>query len=366
MPTIMGLAAAATAAGAARLRVASRPRGGQATPLPGKVSGRCRALAARRARPQRLVLLLTGCVSVLTLVVSGGAWALTGYVSSGLHRVNADTTGTPSSGPVNILVAGVDSRKGLTHEQKLELHVGSASGLNSDSLMLVHIPANHSGIDVVSIPRDSWVDLPGYGMNKINAAIGFGGPALMVRTVEQVTGLTINDYVEVDFTGFVRVVDAMGGVDVCVPYAVDDPYSGLDLPAGMHHVDGITALEFARDRHSFALSDLSRISDQQQLLSTLFSQATKAGVLANPVQFDQVVSSVTAAVVGGQGFQPGQAGRRTARPEAAGRHVHHGAGCVAELHHTDRPVRRAVEYRSGAGPVQVAEDRYRQGAGEAA
>lgn len=260
------------------------------------------ALAARRARRQRLVLLLTGCVSVLTLVVSGGAWALTGYVSSGLHRVNADTTGTPSSGPVNILVAGVDSREGLTHEQKLELHVGSATGLNSDSLMLVHIPANHSGIDVVSIPRDSWVDIPGYGMNKINAAIGFGGPALMVRTVEQVTGLTINDYVEVDFTGFVKVIDAMGGVDVCVPYAVDDPYSGLDLPAGMHHVDGITALEFARDRHSFALSDLSRISDQQQLLSTLFSQATKAGVLANPVKFDQVVSSVTAAVTVDKGF----------------------------------------------------------------
>ena len=260
------------------------------------------ALAARKARRQRLVLLITGCISVMTLVVSGGAWALTGYVSSSLHRINADTTGTPASGPVNILVAGVDSREGLTHKQKVALHVGSAYGLNSDTLMLVHIPANHSGIDVVSIPRDSWVDIPGHGMNKINAAIGFGGPALMVQTIEQVTGLTINDYVEVDFTGFVKVIDALGGVDICVPYAVDDPYSGLDISAGMHHVDGITALEFARDRHSFPLSDLTRISDQQQLLSTLFAQATQAGVLANPVEFQRVVSGVASAVTVDKGF----------------------------------------------------------------
>jgi LCP family protein required for cell wall assembly len=281
---------------------ARRPRRGPSRHAVAWQSLRVQALAARKARRQRLVLLITGFVSVMTLVVSGGAWALTGYVSSSLHRVNADTTGTPSSGPVNILVAGVDSREGLTHKQKIALHVGTADGLNSDTLMLVHIPANHSGIDVVSIPRDSWVNIPGHGMNKINAAIGFGGPALMVQTIEQVTGLTINDYVEVDFTGFVKVIDALGGVSICVPYAVDDPYSGLDISAGRHHVDGVTALEFARDRHSFALSDLSRISDQQQLLSTLFAQVTQAGVLANPVKFQEVVSSVTSAVTVDKGF----------------------------------------------------------------
>jgi LCP family protein required for cell wall assembly len=280
------------------------PRGQRAAGGPAAAwqSLRVQALAARKARRQRLILLITGCVSAMTLLISGGAWALTGYVSSSLHRINAGTTGTPSSGPVNILVAGIDSREGLSHKQKRQLHVGSATSLNSDTLMLVHIPANHSGVDVVSIPRDSWVSIPGHGMNKINAAIGFGGPSLMVRTVEQLTGLIINDYAEVDFTGFVKVIDALGGVDICVPYAVDDPYSGLDITAGEHHVDGITALEFARDRHSFALSDLSRISDQQQLLSTAFAQATHAGVLANPVEFQRVVSSVAGAVKVDKGF----------------------------------------------------------------
>ncbi len=260
------------------------------------------ALAASRARRHRLSLLLTGCVSVLTLTISAGAWALTGYVSSSLHRLNAGTTGTPSSGPVNILVAGVDSRAGLTPRQEAELHVGDAISTNSDTLMLVHIPADHSGIEVVSLPRDSWVDIPGHGMNKINAAIGLGGPALMVATVQQATGLTINDYVEVNFLGFVKVIDALGGVNICVPYAVDDNYSGLHISAGRHHVGGVTALEFARDRHSFALSDLSRISDQQQLLSSLFAEATQTGVLANPVKFQQLVSSVTAAVAVDKGF----------------------------------------------------------------
>jgi LCP family protein required for cell wall assembly len=265
-------------------------------------SMRVQALVARRARRQRLLLLLISCVSVITLAMSGGAWALTRYVSSSLHRVNAGTTGTPSSGPINILVAGIDTRGGLTLHQEVELHVGNAISLNSDTLMLVHIPASHSSVQVVSIPRDSWVNIPGHGMSKINAAIGLGGPSLMVQTVEQATGLTINDYAEVDFLGFVNVINALGGVTICVPYAVDDPDSGLDISAGSHHVDGVTALEFARDRHSFALSDLTRISDQQQMLSTLFARAAESGEIANPLRFRQIVSSVTSAVEVDKGF----------------------------------------------------------------
>src|SRR5271170_188300 len=253
-----------------------------------------RISARRRARQRRTLLVATGALSALVMLVSGSAWALTSYVNDHLGRVNAGTTGTPSSGPLNILVAGLDERTGLTPLQQARLHVGRSTGeTNTDTLMVVHVPADHRYVRVVSLPRDSWVDIPGHGMNKINAALGLGGPQLMVQTVEQVTGLTINDYVEVNFLGFVKVIDALGGVDICLPYAVDDPYSGLDISAGTHHVDGITALEFARDRHSFALSDLSRISDQQQLLSTLFAQATQAGVLANPLKFQHVVASVT-------------------------------------------------------------------------
>ena len=258
--------------------------------------------AGQKARRHRLGLMLVGALSSLTLLASGSAWVLTSYASSSLQRVNAGTSGTPSSGPVNILVAGIDTRAGLTWHEEVELHVGDVISANSDTMMLAHIPANHDSIEVVSIPRDSWVNIPGHGMNKINAAYGIGGPQLMVRTVEQATGLVINDYIEVDFLGLVKVVNSIGGVNICLPFAVDDPYSGLKMSAGMHHVDGVQALEFARDRHSFALSDLTRITDQQQLLSTIFAKVTQTGVLANPIRLQQFVSSITAAVKVDQGF----------------------------------------------------------------
>ena len=257
---------------------------------------------SRRARRQRITLAVVGAMSAITLLLSGGAWMLTGYVSSLITRINAGTSGTPTSGPVNILVAGIDTRDGLTRQQELRLHVGSAIGANSDTLMLVHIPANHQTVQVVSLPRDSWVNIPGHGMSKINAAFGYGGPQLMVQTVEQATGLTINDYVEVDFLGFIKVIDALGGVNICVPFAVDDSYSGLHLSAGRHYVNGITALEFARDRHSFAASDLARITDQQQLLSSVFAKATQTGVLADPVRLERFVSALAGAVKVDNGF----------------------------------------------------------------
>jgi len=268
---------------------------GRAQPQRPPAAGR----ATRRRRAQLLVLTIA---SSLTLVLATGSWVLASYVSTSLGRLDAGTTGTPASGPVNILVAGIDTRSGLTRRQEVELHVGDDVSMNSDTLMLVHIAASHDSVQVVSLPRDSWVNIPGYGMSKINAAIGIGGPALMVKTVEQATGLVINDYVEIDFLGFVKVIDALGGVDICLPFAVDDSYSGLHMAAGVHHVDGVTALEFARDRHSFALSDLARISDQQQLLSSLFAEATQSGLLANPFRLQEFLSSLTAAIAVDKGF----------------------------------------------------------------
>src|SRR5580698_1874609 len=258
--------------------------------------------AGRSTRGQRLRLAVLTIASAMTLVVAGGSWVLASYVSGSLGRVNAGTTGTPQSGPINILVAGIDTRSGLTRQEEIRLHVGNDISTNADTLMLVHISADHSSVHVVSLPRDSWVNIPGHGMSKINAAIGLGGPALMVKTVEQATGLVINDYVEIDFLGFVKVIDALGGVDICLPYAVDDSYTGLHLPAGVHHVDGVTALAFARDRHSFALSDVARISDQQQLLSSLFAEATDSGILANPFRLQSFLSSLTASISVDKGF----------------------------------------------------------------
>ncbi|HEX5190513.1 MAG TPA: LCP family protein [Streptosporangiaceae bacterium] len=251
--------------------------------------------ATKRARTRRTLALLTSGLSALVLLASGSGWLLAGYVTSHLGRVNAGTAGTPGSGPLNILLAGVDVRSGLSRHEQRVLHVGHATGRNSDTLMVVHITGNHKHIQVVSLPRDSWVRIPGFGMNKINAAFGLGGPRLMVKTVEQATGLQINDFVEVNFLGFVKIINALGGVDICLPYAVDDPYSGLHMAAGRHHVNGIRALQFARDRHSFALSDLARIGDQQQILASILSEAISSGTLGNPVKFSRFLSAATAA-----------------------------------------------------------------------
>jgi LCP family protein required for cell wall assembly len=272
-------------------------------PAPAQQQLMARISAGRRARQRRALLTACGILSALVLLAAGSAWMVTGYLNDHLARLDAGTTGTPSSGPLNILVAGVDERTGLTRQQQIALHVGRSTGeTNTDTLMVVHVPADHSYVKVVSLPRDSWVNVPGHGMNKINAALGIGGPQLMVRTVEQDTGLEINDYIEVNFLAFVKVIDALGGVNICLPYAVDDRDSGLRLSAGFHHVNGITALEYARDRHSFALSDLARIKDQQQLISSALTQAINSGTLANPVRLASFLSATAAAIKVDQGF----------------------------------------------------------------
>ena len=252
--------------------------------------------AGKKARRRRVLLTVSGAMSALVLLFAGSAWGLTSYVNDTIGRVNAGTAGTPSGGPLNILLAGVDLRSGLTPQQQQELHVGHDVSSNSDTMMLIHVSADRSQVTVVSLPRDSWVQIPGQGMNKINAAFGLGGPQLMVKTVESSTGLTVNDFIQVNFLGFVKVIDALGGVNLCLPYSVNDSYSGLDLTAGVHHVNGLTALEYARDRHSFALSDLARIQDQQRLVASLLSEAISSGTLADPLKLSRFLQAAVAAV----------------------------------------------------------------------
>jgi LCP family protein required for cell wall assembly len=261
-----------------------------------------RIAAGRRARQRRAYLVICAAMSAVVLFVSGAAWGFTSYINDSIGRVNAGTAGTPSSGPLNVLLAGVDVRSGLTRHQQLALHVGDTVSANSDTLMLIHVSADRSHVTVVSLPRDSWVNIPGHGMNKINAAYGLGGPKLVVQTVEQDTGLTVNDFVQVNFLGFVKVIDALGGVNICLPFAVNDRYSGLRLSAGLHHVDGITALSYARDRHSFALSDLARIQDQQRLMSSMLKEAISSGTLANPVKLTRFLQAALAAIKVDQGL----------------------------------------------------------------
>ena len=285
-------------AGDGRDSAGKRPeRPGRRSPDPAPAQNQLmrRLAATRQARQRRTILVVCGLLSSLVLLFSGAAWGLASYAGIAIGRVDAGTAGG-LNGPLNVLLAGVDVRAGLTRAQQVELHVGRAVSSNSDTLMLIHIAADRSSVTVVSLPRDSWVNIPGHGMNKINAAFGIGGPQLTVATVEQATGLTINDFIEVNFLGFVKVIDALGGVNICLPQAVDDPYSGLHMSAGIHHVNGVTALKYARDRHSFATSDLARITNQQSLLSSLLSEAVSSGTLANPLRLSGFLSAALAAV----------------------------------------------------------------------
>ena len=203
------------------------------------------------------------------------------YVDSKLNRSVTLPAFSGQSAGQNWLIAGADSRQGLSQQQIVSLHVGDDFGTeNSDSLMLLHIGSD--GPVLISIPRDSYVPIPGYGYNKINAALGFGGPSLLVKTVQNVTGLQINHYMGIGFAGLVSVVNQVGGVTMCLPKALHDYDSGANIPAGCHNLDGAQALAFVRDRHSFADEDLQRIEDQRAFLKALLDKATSPGVYLNP------------------------------------------------------------------------------------
>ena len=147
--------------------------------------------------------------------------------------------------------------------------------------MILHVPSSGKPI-LISVPRDSWVNIPGNGFNKINAAYAFGGPALLAKTVQNATGLRIDHYMEIGFGGFVKTVNAVGGVRLCLKHALFDRASGLHLHKGCHNLSGGQALAFVRDRHDFAEQDLQRVQDQRLLLKALLSKLTSTGVLLNP------------------------------------------------------------------------------------
>jgi LCP family protein required for cell wall assembly len=192
----------------------------------------------------------------------------------------------------NWLVVGSDSRQGLTDAQAAQLHTGGAaavSGGRTDTIMLVHLPDNSTKPTMVSLLRDSLVSIPGHGNNKINAAYAFGGPALLVQTVEQATGLRIDHYAEIGLGGFANVVDDVGGVTMCLPQAVQDSFAGINLPAGCQTLNGANALGYVRSRHAFATSDFARTQHQREFLGALAGRITSPGVLLNPFELFPVL-----------------------------------------------------------------------------
>ncbi|MCP2336236.1 LCP family protein [Actinomadura rupiterrae] len=236
----------------------------------------------RRRRRRRWPKVLGAVFVVLVLLVVGGYF----YLDSRLKRedVLTDYAGRVADTPgTNWLIVGSDSREGLSRDQENDLATGHAEGRRTDSMMLLHYGSG--GTSLISLPRDSYVPIPGHGSNKLNASFAFGGPKLLVQTVEMATRVHIDHYAEIGFGGFVGVVDAIGGVKICVKERMKDPKAGLDLQPGCQNLNGKQALGYVRTR-KFARADLERVEHQRQFFGALMKKATSPGVMLNP--FDSI------------------------------------------------------------------------------
>jgi LCP family protein required for cell wall assembly len=222
-----------------------------------------------------------------------------------VERVNATPAGErpAASKGYDYVLVGSDSREGLTPAQQRALHTGStkvAQGKRTDSIILVHVPSGDGKPALISLPRDSYVPIPGHGHNKINAAYALGGPKLLVQTIEQVTGVRIDGYVEIGFGGFASVVDSLDGVDICVKRAMDDPKAGINLKAGCQSLNGPNALGYVRARYSDPLGDIGRAQRQRQFLGAIMKKAVSPSTVLIPWRYYAFANSAGDGLIVGQ------------------------------------------------------------------
>lgn len=255
-------------------------------------------------------------LSVTVLAAGGIGHAVVTGLDTGITRVDPfkDMKNRPQAGNgMNVLVVGTDGRDRITPEERAKYRLGGAPCHCTDTVMLVHISEDRERASVVSLPRDSYAEMPEHtdltsGKKhhahpvKLNAAYAEGGPGLTVRTVESMTGVKIDHYLEVDFTSFMRTVDAVGGVQICTTRPVKDSYTGLDLPAGTHELDGGQALQYVRSRHIDGAADIGRMQRQQRFLAALIERITSGGVLFNPVRFREVATTMLSSVRADEDF----------------------------------------------------------------
>jgi LCP family protein required for cell wall assembly len=221
-----------------------------------------------------------------------------------IAKVDADPGGTrpgDQKGTTYLLV-GSDSRRGLTAEQRKELTTGNASGARTDTILLLHTGSGPKLL--LSIPRDSLVAIPGHGTTKINAAYAYGGPKLLVKTIENNTGIKIDDYVEIGFGGLVNVVDSVGGVTICPKANLKDKDSGLDVKKGCQNADGKAALAYSRARHVYATQDIQRVQSQREVLGSIASKVKSPWTVLNPFRYQSVASGAASSLQIGQNVGP--------------------------------------------------------------
>ena len=268
--------------------------------------------------------IVAATLSIAIVVGTGWAWqALRTFrsdVSVGAAVAaptgSATTDGTPRR-DLNILLLGNDSREGATEQELRDLGTQEDGGSsNTDTMLVLHVPADGSRATAISFPRDSYVDIPGYGKSKLNSAYPDGyqtasdqgasevaresaGIQVLISTLNQLTGLTIDHYVQVNLLGFYRISIALQGVQVCLNAAVQEANSGIDLPAGVSTIEGKQALAFVRQRYGFpdGRGDIDRIARQQYFLSAVFRKVLTAGTLLNPGKITSLLNAVSSSLL---------------------------------------------------------------------
>ena len=279
-------------------------------------------LAAQRRRGRRVAgWVAVTLVVVVTLAALGAYWKFRSVWTSIDHVAVGDLGKRPpkfNKNSLNLLVFASGSTAGLTRRQQLYWHVGRDSGdAVSETLMIVHISPGRHQVTVVNIPRDTMVPIyscaSGHGLagqqsqpgalEQIDAALSYGGPACLWKTVEQRTHIRIDHFIEMRYAGVIKVVNDIGGVNVCLPFAVNNTYSGLNLTEGEHHIDGVQFLEFWRTRENIGMgSDLQRIQRDDYLLARALEQTLRKGLLASPSRLYRVVTDAAPQLTLDTGF----------------------------------------------------------------
>jgi len=260
--------------------------------------------------------IIAAVLSAAILVGSGWAWSV--YRDFESNRTIADALPGGGVNPAdgvnvvndgkdqNIVLVGKDDRETATDAELAELGTERDGGsLNTDTMMILHVPADGEQATLISFPRDSWVTIPGFGQNKLNAAYSLGsnsganpdgGRKLLVSTLQNMTGLTIDHYVEVDLIGFFRISNAIGGVEVNLCQAQYDENSGIDLPAGKSTIQGTQAMAFVRQRYGVEGFDLGRVARQRYFLTQAFAKIQSAGILLNPLKLRDLITAVSSSL----------------------------------------------------------------------
>ena len=276
---------------------ATRPTPPPPAPPPGASATSSKGSRFPRFRFRWLLVLL---IVWLVFLIAIPLWAW-----SKVDKVDAFPEGDrPDEQPgTTYLMVGSDSRGDLSAAERKELGTGNASGQRTDSIMLLHIGDGPNLL--MSIPRDSLVEVPGHGTTKINAAYAFGGPKLLTRTVEGATGIRIDHYVEIGFGGFVDLVDAVGGIEICPKAAMKDPLAKLDIPRGCQEAGGATALGYARSRKTYAANgDIDRARAQREVVSAIGQEAASPWSVVNPVRYYRLNMAAPEALAVSEGTSP--------------------------------------------------------------